>query len=170
MSRLRDFLPEQTTLVIEAVTNAIPPGTLFGTGAGGLGWLGGAALGVKLAKPQDFVCAVVGDGTFLFSQMESTFWIAKRYDIPILLIVLNNGGWNAPKVSALLVHKNGYTSQHNRKDVNISFEPSPDYVGIAAAAGNVWGGSIKEIHEVDAVLKEAVSVVKAGKSAVVEIR
>jgi thiamine pyrophosphate-dependent acetolactate synthase large subunit-like protein len=47
--------------------------------------------------------------------MESTFWIAKRYDIPLLLIVLNNGGWNAPKVSALLVHKSGYTSQHNRK-------------------------------------------------------
>lgn len=34
------------------------PGTLLGTGAGGLGWLGGAALGVKLAKRQDFVCGM----------------------------------------------------------------------------------------------------------------
>lgn len=47
--------------------------------------------------------------------MESTFWIAKRYDIPILLLVLNNGGWNAPKVSTLLVHKGGFTAQHSRK-------------------------------------------------------
>ncbi|KAK5062892.1 hypothetical protein LTR84_004968 [Exophiala bonariae] len=179
MSRLRSHLPEQTTVVIEAVTNAIPvihhlqltkPGTLVGTGAGGLGWLGGGALGVKLARPADFVVAVVGDGTFLFSQMESTFWIAKRYDIPILLLVLNNGGWNAPKVSTLLVHKDGHTARHTRKDVNISFDPAPNYVGIAAAAGNVWGATIGNIADVDGVLKEAVAVVKGGKSAVVEVR
>ncbi|KAJ9654960.1 hypothetical protein H2198_006074 [Neophaeococcomyces mojaviensis] len=179
MSRLRDYLPQNTTIVIEAVTNAIPvihhlnltkPGTLLGTGAGGLGWLGGAAMGTKLAKPQDFICAVVGDGTFLFSQMESTYWIAKRYDIPFMLIVLNNGGWNAPKVSALLVHKEGHTSKHSRKDVNISFEPSPDYPGIAMAAGNAWGATIKSHDQVDSVLEEAVNNVKNGKSAIVEVR
>jgi thiamine pyrophosphate-dependent acetolactate synthase large subunit-like protein len=47
--------------------------------------------------------------------MESAFWISKRYGIPFLLVVLNNGGWNAPKVSALLVHKEGYASKHDRK-------------------------------------------------------
>lgn len=57
----------------------------------------------------------VGDGTYLFSQMESVYWIARRYDIPFLLIVLNNGGWNAPKVSALLVHKDGLSSKSNRR-------------------------------------------------------
>lgn len=111
------------------------PGSLFGSGAGGLGWGGGAALGVKLAKPGSFICAMwvnkdlpsshfdiqmlishsVGDGTYLFSQMESVYWIARRYDIPFMLIVLNNGGWNAPKVSALLVHKDGLSSKSNRR-------------------------------------------------------
>lgn len=57
----------------------------------------------------------VGDGVYLFSQMESVYWIARRYDIPFLLIVLNNGGWNAPKVSALLVHKDGLSSKANRR-------------------------------------------------------
>ncbi|KAI9154773.1 NAD-dependent aldehyde dehydrogenase [Paramyrothecium foliicola] len=179
ISRLRYYLPENTTVVMEAVTNALSvihhlhltkPGTLLGTGAGGLGWLGGAAIGTKLAKPQDFVCAIVGDGTFLFSQMESAFWISRRYDIPFLLIVLNNGGWNAPKVSALLVHKEGYSSRHNRKDLSLSFEPSPDYSGIAAAAGNAYGGVIKTPHQVDSVLQEAVKIVQGGRSAVVEVR
>ncbi|KAJ4236130.1 hypothetical protein NW757_013432 [Fusarium falciforme] len=164
---------------MEAVTNAIPvihhlnltkPGGLLGSGAGGLGWLGGAAMGVKLAKPHDFVCAIVGDGTFLFSQMESAFWISKRYDIPFLLIVLNNGGWNAPKVSALLVHKDGLSSRHDRKDLNLSFEPSPDYAGIAAAAGNAYGALIETEDQVEPVLKEAVNTVQSGKSAVVEVR
>ncbi|KAM6505371.1 hypothetical protein FSOLCH5_014591 [Fusarium solani] len=178
ISRLRQSLPENTTVVIEAVTNAISvihhlnltKGGLLGTGAGGLGWLGGAAMGVKLAKPQDFVCAIVGDGTFLFSQMESAFWISKRYDIPFLLIVLNNGGWNAPKVSALLVHKEGYASRHNRKDLSLSFEPSPDYSGIAVAAGNAYGAVIETPDQVGPVLKEAVKTVQGGKSAVVEVR
>ncbi|KAK7227843.1 hypothetical protein V2G26_000013 [Clonostachys chloroleuca] len=179
ISRLRESLPQNTTVVIEAVTNAISvihhlnltkPGSLLGTGAGGLGWLGGAALGTKLAKPNDLICAIVGDGTFLFSQMESAFWISKRYGIPFLLIVLNNGGWNAPKVSALLVHKDGLSSRHNRKDLNLSFEPSPDYATIAAAAGNAYGALIETKDQVEPVLKEAIKTVQSGKSAVVEVR
>lgn len=43
-------------------------------------------------------------------------------------------------------------------------------MGIAAAAGNIWGGTINEIDQVDSVLEEAVSVVQNGKSAVVEVR
>lgn len=51
--------------------------------------------------------------------MESVYWIARRYDIPFLMIVLNNGGWNAPKVSALLVHKDGLSSKSNRRGESI---------------------------------------------------
>lgn len=47
--------------------------------------------------------------------MESAFWMSRRYDIPILLIVLNNGGWNAPKVSTLLVHNEGYAANNHRR-------------------------------------------------------
>lgn len=69
---------------------------------------------------QALILRSVGDGTYLFSQMESVYWIARRYDIPFLLIVLNNGGWNAPKVSALLVHKDGLSSKSNRRGRRIS--------------------------------------------------
>ncbi|GFF73179.1 hypothetical protein IFM60648_03873 [Aspergillus lentulus] len=178
-SRLRQHLPEDSVIVIEAVTNAIPiihhlnltkPGTLYGSGAGGLGWGGGAALGVKMAKRDSFICAIVGDGTYLFSQMESVYWIARRYDIPFLLIVLNNSGWNAPKVSTLLVHKDGLASKSNRADLNLSFEPSPDYPGIAAAAGNAWGATVSKTDDVDSTLKKAVEVVQRGRCAVVEAR
>ncbi|KAJ5945725.1 Thiamine pyrophosphate enzyme C-terminal TPP-binding [Penicillium verhagenii] len=177
-SKLRQQLPEDTVYVLEAVTNAGPiihhlnlvkPGSLVGSGAGGLGWGGGAALGVKLAKPETFICAIVGDGTYLFSQMESVYWIARRYDIPFLLIVLNNGGWNAPKVSALLVHKDGLSSKSNRKDLNLSFEPSPDYPGIATAAGGAWGATVRAQSELDPAIKEAMNVVQHGKCAVIEV-
>ncbi|KAJ5152279.1 thiamine pyrophosphate enzyme N-terminal TPP binding domain-containing protein [Penicillium capsulatum] len=177
-SRLRHHLPKNTIYAVEAVTNSgtiihhlhlSEPGSLVGSGAGGLGWGGGATLGIKLAKPDSFVCAVVGDGTYLFSQMESVYWIARRYDIPFLLIVLNNGGWNAPKVSALLVHEDGLSSKSNRKDLNISFDPSPDYPGIATAAGKAWGTTVTTHNQLDPAIQEATEVVRGGRCAVIEV-
>jgi len=68
---------------VEAVTNApfvysqlqaSKPGHLMNAGGGGLGWSGGATLGVKLASDWlvggankgGFVCETVGDATFMF--------------------------------------------------------------------------------------------------------
>ncbi|KAJ6023942.1 hypothetical protein N7540_004739 [Penicillium herquei] len=177
-STIRRLVPENTIYVLEAVTNAVPlihhlnltrPGSLVASGAGGLGWGGGAALGVKLAKPDAFICAFVGDGAFLFSQMESVYWIAKRYTIPFLLIVLNNEGWNAPKVSTLLVHKDGLSSKSHRRDLNMSFDPSPDYSGIAAAAGNAWSARVNHPEDLGAAVTEGVAIVRAGRSAVIDV-
>ena len=55
-------------------------------------------------------------------------------------------------------------------DLNMSFEPSPDYPGIATAAGGAWGARVTEIDQVSSTLQEAVNVVQNGKSAVVEVR
>lgn len=43
---------------IECILNDFQPGSLVASGAGGLGWGGGAALGVKLGKPGSFVCGM----------------------------------------------------------------------------------------------------------------
>lgn len=54
-------------------------------------------------------------------------------------------------------------------DLNISFDPSPDYPGIATAAGKAWGASIVTRGELDPVLQEATEVVKGRRCAVVEV-
>ena len=104
-AEIKASAPDDTVFVIEAVTSAIhisdqlqtsAPGSWINCGGAGLGWSGGAALGVKLAleasgRPK-FVCAIVGDGTFLFSMPGSVYWIAARYSIPVLTLVLNNKG------------------------------------------------------------------------------
>ena len=102
---LRSACPDDTIWVVEAVTNTgfihdnvrpTQPGSWINCGAGGLGWSGGAALGIKLAADAEgrkqFVCQIVGDGTYLFSVPGSVYWIAHRYNIPVLTIVLNNNG------------------------------------------------------------------------------
>ncbi|KMO17776.1 thiamine pyrophosphate-requiring protein [Methylobacterium platani] len=134
------------------------PGTIFTSGGGSLGWNGGAAIGIKLAQPDRTVVALTGDGTYLFTVPSSVHWMARRYGTPFLQIVFNNRGWKSPKLSTLAVHPDGYAARANHLDT--SFEPAPDYAGIAAAAGGAWGRQVTLAAEVDEALAEALRVVR----------
>ncbi|KAL6408123.1 thiamine pyrophosphate enzyme [Ilyonectria robusta] len=185
--QVREAVPEDTIFAVEAVTLAVVvadqiaavlPKSWINCGGGGLGWSGGGALGIKLASDYEsggsgkFVCQIVGDGAFLFTVPGSVYWIAQRYDIPILTIVLNNKGWNAPRRSLLLVHPDGEGSKVDNRELNISFEPSPDYAGIAKAAsgGKLWSGCVTTVDELLQELPKAVAAVEGGRSAVLEVR
>ncbi|RJE25976.1 Thiamine pyrophosphate enzyme [Aspergillus sclerotialis] len=186
---LRESLPSDTIWCLETVTNAMritnqlqvdTPGHLVNCGAGSLGWSGGATLGVKLATDYlaggkgkgKFVCEIVGDGTYMFGAPASVYWIARRYELPTLTIVLSNKGWNAPRNSLELVHPTGLGSQVNNLDLNISFSPTPDYAGIAkAAAGNhAWGGVAANAEQLGYLLPQAIESVRNGVLAVLEVR
>lgn len=93
------------------------------------------------------------------------------------MLTLNDQGWNAPRKSLELVHPIGLASTSPNEDLHISFEPSPDYGGIAkAAAGGSFGGvkkrlftgKAKSAQELKAVLALAVEAVEEGRGAVVE--
>ncbi|KZM22735.1 uncharacterized protein EKO05_0000784 [Ascochyta rabiei] len=182
-AQLKALCPNDTVWAIEAVTQtglvadqiqATLPGTWLNCGGGGLGWSGGGALGIKLAADtvgsKQFVCQIVGDGTYLFSVPGSVYWIAQRYRIPILTIVLNNKGWNAPRRSLLLVHPDGAGSRATNEELNISFAPTPDYSGIAKAAsgGEIWAAHASTAEELARLLPQAIESVLAGTSAVLD--
>lgn len=182
-SQLKKLCPNDTIWAIEAVTQtgfvadqiqATLPGSWINCGGGGLGWSGGGALGIKLAADREgakqFVCQVVGDGTYLFSVPGSVYWVSQRYKIPILTIVLNNKGWNAPRRSMLLVHPDGEGSKVSNEELNISFAPTPDYSGIAKAAsgGEIWAAHASTAEELGKLLPEAIQSVLNGRSAVLD--
>ncbi len=58
-----------------------------------LGWGIGAALGVKIARPDQQVVCLVGDGALLFGQVEA-LWTAARYEIPVIIVVMNNRSYD----------------------------------------------------------------------------
>ncbi|EMR72621.1 putative acetolactate synthase protein [Eutypa lata UCREL1] len=186
---LRTLCPQDTIWAVEAVTNTgfvhdnlqpELPGSWINCGGGGLGWSGGGALGIKLATDAEnggkgkgkFVVQVVGDGTFLFSVPGSVYWISRRYNIPVLTIVLNNKGWNAPRKSMLLVHPDGLGSTATNEEINISFDPVPDYAGIAKAAcgGDLFAAKVDKTDHLESTLKEAIAAVQGGQSAVVDCK
>jgi acetolactate synthase-1/2/3 large subunit len=173
---VRRAIGDDAIVISEGVTNfaAIAnhsgrrrPGTLFNSGGGSLGWNGGAAVGVKLARPDSLVAALTGDGCYMFSIPSSVHWMARRYAAPFLTVVYNNRGWRAPRLSALAVHPKGYTSR--TEDIGVSFEPLPDYSGIAAAAGGAHPEIVRRVEEVEPALQRALHAVREeGRSAVID--
>jgi thiamine pyrophosphate-dependent acetolactate synthase large subunit-like protein len=50
------------------------------------------ALDDEKTKIPSFICQVVGNGSFMTGSPSSAIWVAHKYNIPILTVVLNNGG------------------------------------------------------------------------------
>ncbi|KAK5659544.1 hypothetical protein OQA88_746 [Cercophora sp. LCS_1] len=190
-TKLRELCPADTIWSVEAVTNTgfvhdniqpKIPGHWINCGGGGLGWSGGGTLGIKLASEHEaklkgeekgkFVVQIVGDGTYLFSVPGSVYWIAKRYNIPVLTIILNNKGWNAPRKSLLLVHPDGLGSKATNEEINISFDPVPDYAGIAkaAAGGDLYAARVDKAAELEEALRKAIEAVQGGQTAVLDCK
>jgi acetolactate synthase-1/2/3 large subunit len=177
-ARVREHIASDAIVLNESITNysavmnhigARPAGTMFTSGGGSLGWNSGAAIGFKLAKPGAEVVTITGDGSYLFSQPSSAHWMARRYATPFLQVVLNNGGWRAPKLSALTVHPDGNVSR--AKDIGVAFTDPPDYSAIAAAAGGAFARKVTRPEELDAALEAALRAVRNEKRcAVLDVR
>lgn len=171
---VRRHVDDDTIVLNEGITNypvifnhlaMTRPGSIFTSGGGSLGWNGGAAIGAKLAAPDKTIVAMTGDGSYMFSVPSSVHWMAGKYQTPFLQVVFNNRGWKAPRFSALAVHPDGYASRAN--DLDISFDPPPDYSAIAAASGGAWARKVDRLEDVEAAVAEAFDVVRNDKRAAV---
>lgn len=176
-SRVREIVGEDCIVLNEGITNYTPihnhmrptrPRSIYRSGGSSLGWSGGAAIGMKLARPEQTVVALTGDGSYMFSVPSSVHWMARQYSTPFLQVIYNNRGWRAPKFSTLAVHPDGYASRAD--EIGVSLDPPPDYAGIAAAAGGAFARTVKQPEDLDSALKEALHAVRVERRcAVVDV-
>src|SRR5690349_6880651 len=167
---VRRQIDRDTVIVNEGITNysaitnhigCTKPATRFTSGASSLGWNGGASIGMKLACPEKTVVCLTGDGSYMFSIPSTVHWMARKYQTPFLTVIYNNRGWRAPKFSMLAVHPDGYASK--AQDIDVAFDPPPDYSGIAAAAGGAFAKIVKAVDDVEPAVAEALKVVREEK-------
>lgn len=203
-SKIRSAVPPDTIFVTDSVTNQVfmteqlrltRPGSHITKGGSGLGWAGGAAIGVKLAtrlyeisdRPNvrrrsegesgtavdPFVCMITGDGSFIFSSPTAVYWASYRYDCPFLTVILNNGGWRATRQCLVDVHPQGLAKGVSNTDLGISLEEDgPNYGEIAKAAanGNLWTKKVERVADLEEALKEGIHVILEKKiSAVLDV-
>ena len=153
-----------------AVFEQIPremPGTLMGLSGGGLGFSAGTALGIKLAQTQSRVIHFVGDGSFYFSNPSSVYAVAHQYDLPILTVLLDNGGWSAVKESTLRMYPQGEAKSTNQFASDLGY--GTDFAAIAEAAG-AHGERLVDPSQTEAAIARCLAALDAGQSALLHVR
>jgi len=155
-----------TMAVFEQIPREVP-GSLMGLSGGGLGFSAGTALGIKLAQADNRVIHFVGDGSFYFSNPSSVYAVANQYGLPILTVLLDNGGWSAVKESTLRMYPQGEAKSTNQFASDLGY--STDFAAIAEAAG-AHGERLTDPEQVEAAIERCLAALDEGRSALLHVR
>ena len=142
-------------------------GTLVGLAGGGLGFSGGMALGLKLAQPERTIVQIVGDGTFYFSNPQSTLAVSRHYRLPVLTVVLDNSGWAAVKEATLRVYPDGEAKAG--ADYGATLAPDMDFSKVAEAAG-AYGELVSDPDAVEGAIVRCLAALGEGRSALLHAK
>ena len=113
--------------------------------SGGLGTMGfglPAAIGAKLARPQDTVIAVSGDGSFMMNVQE--LGTIKRFRLPVKIVIIDNQRLGMVKQWQQLF----FNERYSETDLS----DNPDFVALAAAFA-IPGHSISRKDDVESALE-----------------
>ena len=177
---LSDKISQDDVVLNEAIRNGpilqehlkrTKPQSYVGLAGGGLGFSGGMALGLKLAQPKRRVVQVIGDGGFHFSSPDSVYATAQQYQIPILTVVLDNGGWQAVKSATQRVYPKGIaaeTDQFQSRLMSGRQGERRDFSEVAKAFG-AHGECVREPDELAAAIDRCLAALDDGKAAVLHV-
>ncbi len=145
------------------------PDTLFALGpAGGLGWGFGAALGAKLAAPDKFIVATLGDGAYMFANPTVGHWVSAVHNLPILTILFNNSRYGAVRNATMSMFKDGVAGEADGR-LLADLDPSPPFEDMARAQGAHAERVEKPADLPDALARARDVVLKEKKQALLNV-
>jgi acetolactate synthase-1/2/3 large subunit len=168
-----DLMDESTVVVNEYPLDRrfaafTRPGTYFASPhSSGLGFGLGAALGVKLGRPEATVIATVGDGAYFFGEPLSCLFVQRAHDLPVLTVIFNNQRWEAVKSGALAVHPDGVAKTRGRFPLS-DLTPSPRFEEIVRTVDG-HGERVETPAELPGALKRGLAAVRDGRPAVLNV-
>ncbi|MEZ5408163.1 MAG: thiamine pyrophosphate-requiring protein [Acidimicrobiales bacterium] len=134
----------------------------------GLGWGGGAALGIKLAAPDRLVVWATGDGSYVFSNPAACHHAAAALGLGLLTVVADNRVWNAVRRSTIALYPEGAAAAGGDAMPLASLAPAPDYPKLVEAYGG-YGQHVEDPAQLRAALEKAVEHTRAGHQALVSV-
>ncbi|PYN03647.1 MAG: hypothetical protein DME02_23165 [Candidatus Rokuibacteriota bacterium] len=133
----------------------------------GLGFGLGAALGVKLGRPDATVIATVGDGAYFFGEPLSCLFVQRAHAVPILTVIFNNQQWEAVKSGTLAVHPTGAAKTRGSFPLS-ELRPSPRFEEMARTVDG-YGERVEKPGELPAALKRGLAAVREGRPAILNV-
>jgi acetolactate synthase I/II/III large subunit len=177
---LNGKLSQDDVVINEAIRNGpilqehitrTKPRSYIGLAGGGLGFSGGMALGLKLAEPDRRIVQIIGDGGYHFSSPDSVYAVAQQYQLPILTVVLDNGGWQAVKSAVQRVYPKGIAAESNEFQSRLLSGrqgETRDFSAVARAFG-AYGECVTEPDQLAAAIDRCLAALDDGKAAVLHV-
>ena len=138
------------TAAVRAALRQRDPDSYFFFKGGGLGWGIPASAGVQLAQPDRNVVAIVGDGATCY--VPQSLWTLAHHDLPVTVVVLNNGGYFILK-SQLLGMNQKAVKFDKWPGMDIA-DPSVDFMALAHAFG-VPSERVEKGSEITSAVRKA---------------
>jgi len=168
---LGDAMPADTIYVDETITHSpmvrqhVPMRTpqSFFRGQGGLGQGIGTALGIKLAARERPVVLLVGDGSFLYNPVIQALGASKRHELPIVIVIFNNKGYQAMRKGHVHHYPDGASVS---KDLHYGVTiDGPNYEKLGDDFG-FHGRRVESAAELNEAVRGALAAVKSGRTAI----
>lgn len=133
---------------------------------GGLGSGLGVANGIKLAAMDKTVVLLIGDGAFNFNPVQAGLWASKTYDLPMLIVIYNNGSYESMGTAQL---HGGWPDNWGKKTDILpgAYLPPYEYSKLADAFG-FYGAKITDPSTIQSEITTALNQVKSGKTAIID--
>jgi acetolactate synthase-1/2/3 large subunit len=132
----------------------------------GLGQGLGYGLGIKLAARNRMVVILIGDGALLYNPVIQSFAAANENGLHVLVIVLNNGKYQAMKNSHLQFYADGAAVAQDMFHGVVIKGPAYEQLGDPF---NCAGFKAARPSELEKILSAARSAVEAGQTAIVNL-
>jgi thiamine pyrophosphate-dependent acetolactate synthase large subunit-like protein len=140
---------------------------LFFYYGGHLGSGVGTSAGVKLARPNQQVICLVGDGSFLFGP--HALWNMARLELPVITIVYNNHAYAGPHSRAIAYVPSGRMVQTGQYVSSYLGSPDMNMASIASGFG-VKGEVVNNAQELKAALVRAKASTVEGKPYLIDVQ
>ena len=144
------------------------PGTYFSNPSGHLGPVAPMAYGIALARPEEKVVAMTGDGDLVFGNPASALWTCSHYHIPVLYLVFNNACWGVEWPFIVDTTLKLAVSSRNYECVDLD-EPRIDFAKLADAF-KVRSETLSHPWDVEEKLRWAFDVVSKGEPVLIDVQ
>lgn len=131
-----------------------PNTILTSGGAGTMGFGLPAGIGAQIAKPNEKVICIVGDGGFQMTFQE--LMMIKQYDLPLKVVIINNSYLGMVRQWQEMFHEKRYSF--------VDLSVSPDFGKIAQA----YGIDFARIETKEDIEEKMLTLIQSGRGAIIE--
>ena len=174
LSEARRICPDNAMIIDETITHMrlihrymAAPSHYIKSGYGCLGVGVGEAIGVKLAHPDRPVVLLIGDGAFNYNPVLAGLGLCQEYGLPILIVVMNNGGYMGMKRAHDSLYPEGYAAS-GEAYFGVDITPAPDYARLAAAF-DAYGEKLERPEDIESALRRGLAHAERGKAVVLDV-